>query len=205
MTDSSHDVPNDSAKSPCVRRPCARWLPLLPLAVAAVLYGYSLHAGKYARTAKAVRTQAGRPFSQVLAVYRLEGRATGIIRVLPPDLATKLMEAMASANPMPPFKEDEMLEGDQCDIIVTYPSGARATFSAVRLYNDPDTLYVGTILPENVTGAETNATPTFTLSPPARVRKAGRIIGQLIGEINAMSENLPSDEELQKTVSRESH
>ena len=198
MAEPSHNEPTKPEKSFCPCRPHARWLPILLLVFAAASYGYSLYAGRYARVAKAVRVQAGRPFSQVSVVYRLEDRPTGFIRILDPDTATELMQAMAKARPMRPFRESAAMEGDLCDIMVTYTNGTRATFMAVRLYGDPETLYVGTMLPGTV--AVPDAPPRFELSPPARVEGAGTLVGRVIGEMKTLGENLPANEDLIERV-----
>ena len=168
-------------------------LPFLFLILAGVLYFHSIRTSEYAQTAKAIRIQASRPFAQVAIVYQLEGRGTSIVTPLPPNLAADLMGAMSNAQPMPPF--EGTVEGDPFRIVVTHPEGTRTTFFAVRLDGDPETLYVGTVLPESISGTATNAAPHFTTSPPARVRGAGLIAGQVIDQNKAMGEDIPSDEE----------
>ena len=192
MSDSCCDTSSDSEKTSCADsyKPFTRWLPYLLLILAAALYIHSLTTkSKNAKVAAIVRAQASEPFSQVMVAYRLEGRNTAILAVCPPNLASNLMHTFTTAAPMSPFRRNRMLEGTRCEIIVTHTNGTRSAFVAARLDNDPLTLYVGTILPENVSG-----TNVLRLSTPTKVENAGPILGQIIDEIIQLSETLPSDE-----------
>ena len=188
MSDSCCNTSHDSEKPSCACNAFSRWLPYLLLIAAAALYAYNFHTkSKYSKVAGIIRYQASQPFSQVFVVYRLEGRTTGIAKQVPPDLATNLMQSLATATPRPPFKG--VLQGTECEIVVAHTNGTRSAFKAVRLDDDPLTLYIGTMLPENISG-----TNVLRLSTPAEVKNGGPILGQIIDEIIQIGANLPSDE-----------
>ena len=197
MADSCCDISHDSEKPSC---PCGflvRWLPYLLLIAGAILFARSQYA-KFDGTASIIRYQASQPFAQVLVIYRLEGRNTAIGIPCAPDVATNLMQALAKAKPT--YKKTmEGLEGAECEIRVMYRDGTRAAFKAARLEQDPLTLYVGTMLPENSSDVSPEEIPVLKLSMPAKVKNAGPIIGQIIDSLNAVGAQF-TDEELMEKV-----
>jgi len=186
-----------------------RWLPYIILIVAGVLflndiYSKQQHAKRsqqahQEKIAEIIRYQASQPIERVLIMHQLEGRSVGIVRACPPELVPNLIDALQRAASTPPFPDSTALEGSDSRILLIHTNGTQSAFRAVRLDNDPETLFVGTFLPEKFSQDEGGEPQRRArLTNPAKIEHGGPILGQILAEIIALGDKLPSDEELRK-------
>jgi len=192
------ETDNEQGTCECGIRTWTRWLPYIILLVAAGMFIKDMRTQRErAKIATTIKWQASQPIEHVLIHHQLEGRSVGIVRACPPNLVSNLIQALQQTVPSRPFSQNASLEGSECSILLIYTNGQKAAFRAVRLDNEPLTLYVGTILPEKI-----DDSVRARLSAPAKVENAGPVLGQILDEINAIGDRLPPDEELREKLQR---
>ena len=172
--------------------------PYVLLIAGAVLYTRDIVQSRRRQAAAEEVRQAAPGTSRVYIVCKVEESPVSLFRICTQDLATNLLTAIYSAEPMRYPKGGA--EGEEFWLWLEQTNGVRRTLRGVRLASDPDNVCLGVMRPEVGTEAEPKA--SWVLSPPAHVLGIGQAIGeQLDGIRNEDAKKLPPLEKLKELAS----
>lgn len=115
---------------------------VLLLVAAAVLYWHDMKQNKeQANAAHIVRLCASTPLAAMGLMLDSTGTARNAYMLCPPDMATNIVAMLMKAEPT--HFPSGLVEGDEYQIFMMFTNRTHALMRAVRLYDDPENLYVG--------------------------------------------------------------
>lgn len=164
-------------------RPKSKWrIGLLNLAGivlivgAALLYWRDIKQNKeHVKAANIVRLCASTPLMAMGLMLDSTGPASNAYMFCSADIASNIVDHLLKAEPTP-FPRG-LVEGDEYQIFMMYTNRTSTLIRAVRLYNDPENLYVGIRQPVKFNAD--NKPTAWSYTPPALVVGLGTLFYNL--------------------------
>lgn len=144
--------------------------------VAAFFYWRDIKNNKeQVKAANVVRLYASTPIMAMGLMLDSTGSASNAYMFCSADITTNILANLVKAEPTK-FPRG-LVEGDEYQIFMMYTNRTSALLRAVRLYNDPENLYVGVRQPISF---DDNKSPTaWSYTPPALVVGLGTLFNAL--------------------------